>query len=305
MGLQSGTSTQAALLGGGLCPTHPPLYYLLLLFSKGEVWLAPLHSPGFYSHLFVVWKTSGSWRPVIDLSHLTRFLVSSHFKMGTIQYVLLSVRPGDWMVSIDLKEAYLQVPVHLDSRKHLRFVAFDRVYQFCALCFGLASAPQVFTRVMAPVSSILHSLCIRRCCYLDDWLVQSPSHEAVLCDLLLVLDLCRELGIVVNPGKLNFIPSQRVLYLGMILDSRSFVASPSPDRISRLLSLGDKFLSSVRQPASCWQSLLGTLSSLSHLVPGGRLRMRSLQFQLHRSWDRLEGSDLVPWTPACRRHLLW
>ena len=30
---------------------------------KGAVELAPLPSPGFYSRLFVVWKTSGSWRP--------------------------------------------------------------------------------------------------------------------------------------------------------------------------------------------------------------------------------------------------
>ena len=40
------------------------------LISKGAVELAPLPSPGFYSRLFVVWKTSGSWRPVTDLSHL-------------------------------------------------------------------------------------------------------------------------------------------------------------------------------------------------------------------------------------------
>ena len=38
------------------------------LVVKGAVELAPLPSPGFYSRLFVVWKTSGSWRPVIDLS---------------------------------------------------------------------------------------------------------------------------------------------------------------------------------------------------------------------------------------------
>ena len=45
------------------------------LISKGAIELAPLPSPGFYSRLFVVWKTSGSWRPVIDLSQpLSHFL---------------------------------------------------------------------------------------------------------------------------------------------------------------------------------------------------------------------------------------
>ena len=65
------------------------------LIAKGAVELAPLPSPGFYSRLFVVWKTSGSWRPVIDLSHLNRFVDVSPFQMETIQSVLLSVRQGD------------------------------------------------------------------------------------------------------------------------------------------------------------------------------------------------------------------
>ena len=33
--------------------------------------------------------------------------------------------------------------------------------------------------------------------------------------------------------------------------------------------------------------------------------MRSLQFQLHRHWDRVEDSTLVSWTPACCLDLLW
>ena len=64
------------------------------LIAKGAVELAPLPSPGFYSRLFVVWKTSGSWRPVIDLSTLNRFVDVSHFWMETIQSVLLSVPTG-------------------------------------------------------------------------------------------------------------------------------------------------------------------------------------------------------------------
>ena len=54
------------------------------LITKGAVELAPLPSPGFYIRLFVIWKTSGSWRPVIDLSALNRFVDVSHFQMETI-----------------------------------------------------------------------------------------------------------------------------------------------------------------------------------------------------------------------------
>ena len=164
----------------------------LALIAKGAVELAPLPSPGFYSRLFVVWTTAGSWRPVIDLSLLHRFV-----DRETIQSVLLSVRQGDGMASVDLRVPSLQVPVHPKSRCFLRFVAHGRAYQFTTLYFGLSTAPQVFTRVMAPVSVVLHSLGIRMRRYLD-WLVQESSREALLRNLGVVLSLCRELGIVVN-----------------------------------------------------------------------------------------------------------
>ena len=69
-----------------------------------------------------------------------------------------SICPGDWMVSLDLKDAYLQVPMHPESRKFLRFMVGGKVYQLKVLCFGLSTAPQVFTRVMAPMSAILHRM---------------------------------------------------------------------------------------------------------------------------------------------------
>merc|ERR1712035_276541 len=76
-------------------------------------------SPGFYSRLFLVEKASGGWRPVIDLSPLNGFLAQTRFQMETVATVLASIREGDFMASIDLSDAYFQVPVHKDSRKFL------------------------------------------------------------------------------------------------------------------------------------------------------------------------------------------
>ena len=89
-------------------------------------------SPGFYSRLFVTPKVTGGWRPVIDLSRLNGWVELSSFRMETAQSVLRSLRPGDWMVSLDLQDAYLQVPVHPASRRYLRFCVGDAVFQFRA-----------------------------------------------------------------------------------------------------------------------------------------------------------------------------
>ena len=73
----------------------------LALIAKGAVEVAPLPSPGFSSRLFVVWKTSGPWRPVIDLSLLICFVDISLFHVETIPSVLMSVRQGiGWPPSI-------------------------------------------------------------------------------------------------------------------------------------------------------------------------------------------------------------
>ena len=71
------------------------------------------------------------------------------------------------------------------------------------------------------------------------------------------------------------------------------------------MSIGEEFLSYDTQPVSSWRLLLGVLSSLTPLVPGGRRRMRSLQILLHRSWDQVDDSFLVRWDDSCRQDLCW
>ena len=77
---------------------------------------------GFYSCLFVVPKASGGLRPVLVLSALNTYVHTTEFLMETVATVLSAVRHNDWMVSLDLPDAYVQVQVHLVSRKNLRFV---------------------------------------------------------------------------------------------------------------------------------------------------------------------------------------
>ena len=274
------------------------------LLQKGAIEPAP-PGPGFYSRMFVVSKASGGWRPIIDLSTLNTFVERTRFRMETVQSVLSAIRQNDWMCSVDLKDAYLQVPIHQDSRKYLRFVTSQGAFQFRSLCFGLSTAPQVFTRVMAPVAVILHRLGVRILRYLDDWLILAATKEQCLRARDIVLQVCSDLGIQINWDKSILTPSQETTYLGILIDSRSFTASPSPKRRDRLRSLVREFLSLNVQPASLWRSLLGHLASLTQLIPGGRLRTRSLQLALRNQWDFQDESALISWSPRCKEDLVW
>ena len=274
------------------------------LLRKGAVEPAP-QSPGFYSRLFLVQKASGSWRPIIDLSTLNDYITSSHFHMETPRSVLSSIRPGDWMISLDLQDAYLQVPVHHDSRRYLRFVVAGKSFQFRVLCFGLMTAPQVFTRIMALVSAILHRYGVRMLRYLDDWLILASTEIACIHSKDRLLSICTELGIQVNLTKSSLVPTQSLVYIGMEIRSLPFIARPTPVRVNNLIRLIEEFLLTPSPPALLWRRLLGHLASLTLLVSGGMLRMRLLQLCLKDQWDFLDDQFQVSWSPLCREDLLW
>ena len=60
----------------------------------------------FLSQLFLVPKKDGSQRPVINLKPLNQ-----KFKMEGAKLIWDLLRQKDWMVSIDLKDVYLSVPI--------------------------------------------------------------------------------------------------------------------------------------------------------------------------------------------------
>jgi hypothetical protein len=86
--------------------------------------------PGFCSHIVVVpMNPKGSWRLIIDLSWLNRFLRVHHFKMETTRSDAAVILPGDWAVSLNLRDAYLHVPVHPDYQhpRTSRLPAFSSI----------------------------------------------------------------------------------------------------------------------------------------------------------------------------------
>ena len=261
--------------------------------------------PGFYNRLFVTLKVTGGWWLVIDLSRLNRFVRLSPFHMETAQSVLQSLRPGDWMVSLALQDAYLQVPIHPDSRRYLRFCIGPHTFQFRSLCFGLSSAPQVFTRVMAPISSIMHRHGFRILRYLDDWLVLGSFREEIVQARDFLLSLCKHLGVFVNLSKSSLQPTQSIDHLGMSLHTSPLRAFPTQARIQKVLSLISEFTSSPAPPLLLWQSLLGVMSSLTPLIPGARLRTRSLQLCLRVAGPQTSDMAQISWDDSCCRDLLW
>ena len=61
------------------------------------------------------------------------------------------------MASLDLKNAYLHIPIHRDDHQFLSFCIVDRCHQYKVLPFRLTASPRVLMKVLAPVRGVLRS----------------------------------------------------------------------------------------------------------------------------------------------------
>ena len=90
-------------------------------------------SRGFYNRLFLFPKPNNKWRPILDLSNLNKFLKVEKFKMETPEMIQTSQQTGEWVTSIDFKDAYFNIPIQTQSRKYLRFHVQGKTYQSTTL----------------------------------------------------------------------------------------------------------------------------------------------------------------------------
>jgi hypothetical protein len=103
-------------------PTKRPIKVEALLgeisvmLEKGTIERVSQPGPGFYSHIFIRTKKSGGLRPIIDLKALNKHLSVPHFKMETAQSIRQQISPLDWVVTLDMKDAYFITPYKKTSR---------------------------------------------------------------------------------------------------------------------------------------------------------------------------------------------
>ena len=187
-------------------------------------------SLGFFNRLFLVPKPNNKWQPILDLSKLNLFLKTEKFKMETPETIRTSLQQGEWITSIDFKDAYFHIPIQEQSRKYLRFHVQGQTYQFKALPSGLSTAPLEFTVIAKKVKLMAIHKGIRIHQYLDDWLVRATSHQACLQHTQILVKICQKLGWLVNLDKSELDPKQIFDFVGYQFDLRAGQVRLTPDR---------------------------------------------------------------------------
>ena len=86
-------------------------------------------------------------------------------------FLLKEIPRNYHMCKIDLKDAYFAVLFHSSYQKYIRFRWKGNLHQFICLCFGLSSAPRIFTELMKVAISVMEKLNVILTKVLDDILI--------------------------------------------------------------------------------------------------------------------------------------
>jgi hypothetical protein len=247
---------------------------------------------GFYSRYFLVPKKGGGLRPILDLRRLNFALYKGKFKMLTLKAIISQIRPGDWFVTIDLKDAYFHIQVVQRHRQFLRFAVGERAFQYRVLPFGLSLAPRTFTKCMDAALAPLRLQGIRVLNYLDDWLILAQSRKLVAHHRDIVLSHIQSLGLRLNSEKSVLAPAQSTVFLGVNMDSVLMQARLAPARISSLTTCLARFLLGHHVSVGTCRRMLGLMAAASSVLPLGLLHMRPFMWWVKLSGVRPSGSTL-------------
>ena len=247
------------------------------MLGSGAIELCEEVDGQFLSTYFLVPKSDGSSRFVLNLKNLNCFMNPEHFKIEDIRTVVNVLCKYDYMGKIDLKDAFFLIPIHESSRKYLRFVFEGKFYQFLVLPFGLCTCPYVFTKVMKVVIFFLRAKGYRSTIYLDDMCLFGQSKEACSRNIHETSKLLMSLGFIINRTKSQLEPKKECTFLGFVLDSENMLIKLTEKKKAKIFKMVRRFINlrscKIRELAE----VIGVLVAACPAVKYGWLYYKELE----------------------------
>ena len=232
---------------------------------------------------------TGDYRVIFDLSSphstsLNDYITAPKFGYASIDQAMRYLQRGDFMCKLDLKDGFFHCPVHQDSQRFLGFRWDKQTYAYRFLPFGLASSPYQFCRLTSHAAQLATSR-LRALLwgsrvplilvYVDDFLICAPTCADCTLALSILREVLLELGLNEKLSK-HVPPTERIIFLGIQLDSQRLSASLSSQRVRNVQQALNDFTGRKKASKRELQSLAGTLNFAAKVVRGGRLWLRGI-----------------------------
>lgn len=240
----------------------------------------------YLSKFFLAPKPNGNKRFILNLKEFNKFIAKSHFKMEDHRTAAKLIPKDGYLATIDLKEAYLLIPVKYEDRKYLRFQFQSNpnsndstTFEFTAMPYGLSVAPWVFTKIMREVISFLRRQNFKSVIYLDDILCIGDTFDECRNNVLETLRLLQSLGFVVNFEKSNLQPQKVCRFLGFMFDTESMTISLPDDKRDNIAQLVKKFSKISTCSMREYAQLIGVLVAACPAIKYGWVYTKILERQ--------------------------
>ena len=185
------------------------------------------------SQLLVAKKKNGDLRICIDPKPLNQALKRPHFQLPIIEDVLPDLAEAKVFTKLDLKEAFWQVLLDLESSLLTTFhTPFSR-YRWLRLPFGTSASSEIFQqKIYMALEGLAGIICVA-----DDIVVygKGPDDQTALKDhdtnLSKLLERCLEKNIKLNKDK-SILRATEIPFLGHLVTNQGL--KPDPEKVEAI-----------------------------------------------------------------------
>lgn len=192
--------------------------------------IEPCASP-WSNPLVVVRRPNKKIRLCLDSRKLNLVSVGCQYPLPYISRILGRIRGTKYLSTIDLSDAFWQVPLSIESRPKTAFVVPGRgMYRFKVMPFGLKNAPGTQSRLMDAVLG--YDMEPMVFCYLDDIVVATETFEEHIECLQKISERLKKANLTISISKSMFCVKE-LKYLGFILGRNGLTTDP--EKVSAIL----------------------------------------------------------------------
>ena len=165
-------------------------------------------------------------------THFTHY----YFQMDNISSAIRLMKPGCYLASIDLKDAYYSVPISTNHQKFLKFEMERHPVSICVFPEWISTlSSKIYKAAKASFFNIEKTMShFSSILYIDDsWLTAENFYFCIrnVVDTIILLD---KVGFVIHPEKSVLLPTQTIVFLGFVLDSVLMQVSLTQERALKL-----------------------------------------------------------------------
>lgn len=199
--------------------------------------------------------TKTGTRVCIDPRPINEILEDDNFLVPLVTDVFERTAGCTYFTTIDLREAYTQIPLHSDSQQLTAFNWKGLQYCFTRCIFGIKTMSAMFQRI---ITNVLESCLEFAVSYVDDIVIFSKSKEEHILHVRQVLEALTGAHLRINSGKCKF-GMRKVKLLGFLVSHEGII--PEQARLKEIFD--------VPRPTSVKeiQSFLGMTNYLRMHIP--------------------------------------